>query len=628
MTNFNNPFTTDRAEQLGNELFKFFAHHKKLEGKLKRKSLVVQGGRGSGKTMFFLYNTYKSKKTESESSSVSFDNFISTIELIGLHFRCDSNFVPAFQLKGIENNEWESIFAHYLDTALSKQLTEIIIDINNSVKTIDKIVFTIQEEIEGIFGENISSYEGLLNLLKREEIKTVNFVNNGHRVEKPIYTTNGFLINLISNSILAHEIFKERTIQVFIDEYENLLEYQQVLINTLIKHPSPTVFNIGTRNEGIKTFRTMAEGESISAPHDFSHFDIEDFSKEDYDSLIFEVCRKRLQVIPEFSSLSSDSNFLNIKFYLGDENFESELEAIFSNKNGHEYKKLIRQYYSKLSKYSKEEIGKLYEEKDVLLIRLIMILIDRGVPVGEIQNELIKYETGTPSKFKDWIHNNKNGILFLVCKENRKKKLYYGYNTFISLSSGIIRYYIELCEVAFRNANRNGFDFRNPRQLNEIEQSDAARYVSRYKINDIEHYSNSISQFINLLGNVFEKLHRNPKLSEPEQNHFSTEYEKLSSKAKTFLSNAVLYSVLQKKQETKEKSNAINSNKWEFHLNHIYTPYFEISARKKRKLEIKSHIFEALISEEITVAEMAAKNLVPERNKETNGDQLHLTDLF
>ncbi|MCO6499360.1 MAG: hypothetical protein J5I47_03165 [Vicingus serpentipes] len=622
---FDNPFSIDRAEQLGDELFKFFAYHEKFDGLLKRKSLMVQGGRGSGKTMFFLYHTYGSKKNESTNSGTAYNEFLKNLDLFGIYYRCDSNFVPGFQHKGIDEYDWEQLFAHYLNVTLSKELVEIVIDINKN--TNNALDFFIADEISELLGEPITDFIALYKKLKKEEIKVINYVNNVGRVEKPLLINNGLLINLISKNILNQDILKGKTIHIFIDEYENLLMYQQKLINTLIKHPNPVILDIGSRNEGVKTYDTLAAEETIRSPHDYNYFNFEDFTNEEHEELINEICKKRLQRVEEFREIDSSNDFLDIKFYLGKENIYDEISNVFSSKK--ELYKLITRYKNILKDYKDIDINGLISIEEPFLLRLIIVLVERGNNIKEINDEYIKYNQGESSKFKDWIHNNKNGLVYLVCKESSIKKQYYGYNTYVALSSGIIRFFIELCEAAFKNASRNGFNFNDPRVLSKEEQSSAAFYVSRYKINDVDTYSpysKELKQFTLLLGGVFEKLHRDKKLSEPEQNHFSTNYDKLTNNSKLFLKTSVLYSVLQKRHETKDKSDSIDSNNYEYHLNHIYAPYFEISPRRIRKIQIPEYIFDSLISNDTSKAENAANSLINKKNTDTN--QLRLNDLF
>ena len=42
----------------------------------------------------------------------------------------------------------------------------------------------------------------------------------------------------------------------------------------------------------------------------------------------------------------------------------------------------------------------------------------------------------------------KTGIVFLLAKESGLEKWYYGFDTYVMLSSGIVRYFLELCEQA------------------------------------------------------------------------------------------------------------------------------------------------------------------------------------
>ncbi|MEC4084642.1 ORC-CDC6 family AAA ATPase [Myroides odoratimimus] len=618
MATFNNPFSIDRAEQLGDKLFEFYANHKNFEGLLKNKSLVIQGGRGSGKTMYFLYHSYFNKKQEAFSKNKSFDIFLNEENVIGIYYRADSNFVPAFQYKGIDEEEWIQLFSHYLNITLTKRLIEIIIDIENSYKNIKKnIKFKLPQQISYLFSDSdILYYDDLLKIISREEIYLISYINNLKKYERPNIIANGFLLNTIAASILEHKDLKNKSIHVFIDEFENMLEYQQRIINTLVKHPNPVIFDIGMRSEGLKTAATLASSEIISAPHDFNRFNFEEFSEQEYEELICEICKKRLQKV--ISKDLSDSMYTDIKFYLGDYNLEHELSKIKNLNNI-----LRNNLKSRIGAHEKYDI--LLDTQDPLMLRLHIVLIERGHSIGELITEYEKYKLKEKSKYKDWLHNNKNGLIYLLIKESKKEKLYFGFVTYKLLSSGIIRFFIELCEAAFTRAARTGFVFTAPRPLTPEEQTEAAIHVSQYKVNDIETYtpySNYLKRFVILLGNVFERLHRDIRLSEPEQNHFITDYDKLEEKSKDFLKSAVLYSVLQVRDETKDKSKKIDSNNKEYHLNHIYAPYFQITPRRIRNINILPNNLDIMISGESNKANEIANALG--KNTATNNGQIKI----
>ncbi|RLJ98800.1 ORC-CDC6 family AAA ATPase [Tenacibaculum discolor] len=617
MSKFENPFTTDRAEHLGDKLFEFYASNITFEGLLRKKSLILQGGRGSGKTMFYLYNSYFNKKRESESNKIAFNNFLKNQNILGIHFRADSNFVPAFQHKGLDDKDWIALFSHYLNINLTKRLLEVIIDINKFSPT-EKITFEIADEVELLLNEkNITDFESFLKKIKIHEIKLISYINHTVETEKPRSIINGFLLNTVAKSILNQPILKNKTIHIFIDEYENMLLYQQRIINTLIKHPDPVVFDIGMRKEGLKTYQTLADSEIISAPHDFKPFDMEELSDEEYEELILKICRKRLSRVKLLSNENLDSKLLDISYYLGKYDYKEEIAKVFKKQNIDKLKIKIKNRIG-----SDPSLKILHEIDNTLILRLNLVLLDRGNKANDLALELEKYTSNEHSKYEDWIHNNKMGVIFLLCKESRKQKAYSGFNTYKSLSSGISRYFIELCEAAFQNAYRNGFSFEDPRPFSYEEQTKAAIYISKYKVNDIETYtpySVKLRRFTLLLGQIFQKLHWDLKLSEPERNHFTTEYDKLSVVTKEFLKSSILYSVLQRKEETKDKNDSIDSNKFEYHLNHIYAPYFNISARKIRSLKIKASNLNILINGETGQAEKIANSFVKDITKdETN----------
>lgn len=618
MATYNNPFSIDRAEQLGDRLFEFYSNHKNFDGLLKNKSLILEGGRGSGKTMFFLYNSYFSKKKEAISKGINFKKFLSDQNLIGIHFRADSNFVTAFQHKGLNENEWKPYFGHFINISLSKRLVEIIIDIESSLDSKNEnIIFNFSNEIQTLFNTKliIDNFKKLLKIITEEEIKLMNFINNLNRVESPIVIGNGYLLNLIAKSLLSQKLMKDKSIHVFIDEYENLLTYQQQILNTLIKHPNPVIIDVGIRNEGLKTHQTLAESEIITHPHDFNHFNFEKFTPKEYEELILDICKKRLLKIDDLVKLN-DPKYLDIKYYLGKYNIKEEVSFFMKKEQINNLKSLI---ISRIGNEKKFEL--FYNTDDIILLRLNIVLLERNsLSVDDLLIELKKYLNKENSKYDDLLHNNKNGLVYLICKENRVDKLYYGFNTYISISSGIIRFFIELCEVAFKNAFRNNnLDFNNPRPLTANEQTQAAYYVSQCKVNDIETYtpySDKMKRFVMLLGGIFENFHRDIKLSEPEKNHFSTNFDKLKTESKDFLKSAELYSVLQKKEQTKIKSSDINSNNSEFHLNHIYAPYFHISPRKIRSLFIEANNLDVLINSDSLKANEVANRIV--KSKEFN----------
>jgi hypothetical protein len=99
------------------------------------------------------------------------------------------------------------------------------------------------------------------------------------------------------------------------------------------------------------------------------------------------------------------------------------------------------------------------------------------------------------------------------------------------------------------------------------------------------------------LGKLFALAHRRPSQSEPEINHFSIRegVAALSSSDREFLDEATKWSVLIELEETKTKSeSSFTGTEWM--LAPIYAPYFRITFRKKRRVELTRDELTVLIN--------------------------------
>lgn len=236
--------------------------------------------------------------------------------------------------------------------------------------------------------------------------------------------------------------------------------------------------------------------------------------------------------------------------------------------------------------------------EDEIINRLNLCLLLQNKDARLLSAELAKYMKNEPSKYKDWVHNYGMGVVFLLCRDLRVNKRYWGSTTFRLMSSGIIRYFLELCENAFNVAMRNGFTFAAARPLTIPEQDAAAQAVSARKVEEVDSYTPygmHLKKFVSVLGSVFESLHEDKKISEPERNHFSTRPEELSEEARKVLRSALFWTILQERPLTKDKAPSSVGAEVEYHLNHIYSPYFQISYRRKRSLNIDPRLMNIML---------------------------------
>jgi hypothetical protein len=143
------------------------------------------------------------------------------------------------------------------------------------------------------------------------------------------------------------------------------------------------------------------------------------------------------------------------------------------------------------------------------------------------------------------------------------------------------------------------------------EQSTAARQASVEFLADIRSFGeigNQLYTFVLGLGSLFALAHNQLAQSEPERCHFSLrDGLPITGKFSRFIEEAQKWSVLFEERETKQKdSNQPES--LEYILNPIYSPYFRISYRKRRRLELSNAELATLIEEDYSsVSELLKK---------------------
>lgn len=601
-----NPFRQFRAEQFDENLWSYYVPEP-FDNLLGSKPLVLEGGRGSGKTMFFLCSSWREQRYAIQSRGDSLADLLTPDRHVGLYYRVDTPFVTSLCGGDLPPSVWAGVFATYLSACLLRELVEFLLEGERVGVVSEPQLNTVFERVGQILvpTERLSGLSALRNLLGRTLDHVERVANNPTSVAWSSGTIPGRLLSESIAALREVSLFEGARFHIFIDEYESLLDYQQRQVNSLIKHSSAKlVYNIGLRPNGMRTAFTTSDTEQIQEPHDYKRFRPEhELSSEGSDGkrlekVLREICRKRLENA-HILNANGDTKWHDIGEYLGSYSVEDELASFASHekKTLDALSKLIQQFATEPATED-EYFNLLGRDAPVANARLHLCLLQRAPQfrptVEELASEYQAWRDGkTSRRYTDWWNNTKLGVVFLLAHEHRRPKRYSGIDVFAMLSSGIIRYFIELCEQAFDFAQLNGFTWTAPRALTHEEQTKAARYVSKYKVNDIERYpmGAKLRQLTMSLGTVFQALHtgRNTTLGEPEVNHFSVAADQLaadSSGVRELLAEAVLWAILQNRPSTKDKEVERKADTLDYHLNHIYCPYFGISYRQKRKVEL------------------------------------------
>ncbi len=277
-----------------------------------------------------------------------------------------------------------------------------------------------------------------------------------------------------------------------------------------------------------------------------------------------------------------------------------------------------------------ESCNALCTKAPILNSRIHYALLCKRTPYTPTIKKLYHAYTANTDEYQEWMHNRKNGAIYLLCKETKRDKMYFGFDVFSALSSNIVRYFLELCEQAFKIAFLNDYSWET--SLSPEIQSEAARYVSEYKIIDIagyEPYGKELRIFVQYLGQIFNKLHtaEDNTLGEPEPNHFYTKDLSLPDASKSLIASAIMWNVLQEGEANKKKQSKLSPETVDYYLNKIYVPYFGISYRNQRKILVSVEILEKLFSGDERIAKEGFKQYFKLETKASDSGQLTLFDM-
>lgn len=656
MKTYERAFARNRAEEMGPDLWNDFIippYFDKLHIMYVRKPYVIVGGRGCGKTTllrYWSYNTQFSPKRK----TVPEEAFGS----IGLYIRADIQFLSSFQGAGIESHVWSKAFEHALCLAIADEILGSLAQINctsqraSQYGQLDQLNFS---ELSAFDDAIPSSYQELSLFISRSRMRLASWINNlDLPSERPRFYPLRPFIGAMIKVVQALPYLSQTVFAVFVDEYESLLEYQQIFVNTLLKlSQPPLVFHVAMKRNGMPFRATTAGNEMIQDEADFRTFDIEKEQRDDFKIFAAELFFFRLmaqdvtlQDYPIDIETLTDPQQLDRR--RGDGNYKGRLKAAIEKI---------------LPNVSSSEIASLVLSDDVLRARLYQTIhngllrrnpgslkisdfIDEGYPEASVVNAALLHQRKSPediyesfveykkrqnknSPHVEWIHHFLHGALFYLYQPlSRPCLLYSGFDTFILLSLGNTRHFLELCHLAIGRSKKSTARVESLHDLivPVHDQAEAARDCSGRFLEEVKGSGPQGKQLYHIatsLGQIFKIAQQLPAQSEPERTHFAVASGQLSDDAIALLNEAEKWGVLIGQSETKVKTLKFESK--EYTLNPIFSPSFGISYRRGRKLDVSSSMAERLLLTSNEGSTAIIKEFERALNKDA-GDQLSLID--
>ncbi len=292
-TQLSDLFGTYRAEWLQERLFDLFTEPLYFPELTTRQSCVLVGGRGTGKTTVLRSLSYEGQCEFASRKGATFD----AVTFIGVYHRINTNHVTAFQGGGLGDEEWIRLFAHYFNILLCELLLEFIkwYEIKHDV-TITLDANKAHLLCRSLHLPKKLTHADILESLIESRVDFEAYVNNVTDGDPPKLSLQQSPVELLCSYLRELPPFSDKYIFFLLDEYENLLEYQQRVVNTFIKHSNTSYFfKIGVRELGWACRSTLRTNEQLISPADYALVPIaERLQGESFSKFARAVCETRL----------------------------------------------------------------------------------------------------------------------------------------------------------------------------------------------------------------------------------------------------------------------------------------------------------------------------------------------
>jgi len=596
---YSNPFSGVNAAQLDEtqildywcDPFGYLSEIKEGDIFKDTNNIVLMGGRSTGKSMFLRYWSYPVQKKISEKQNIPFCEIIKKNNGIGFYFRIDGAKLKSFQGHGLNLEHWTSVFTHYFELVVGRQYIEFLNSFSNENDHSEEIQNLLPKICELVSCQTKqATLETVIEDLDTRVREVEIYLGNVPFYKEPFKPKDrGFLSQSLSFGIPEllfsnSTFFNDLNIVILLDEYENFLENQQKVINTLLRFSKKCIkFRIGMRLEGFRTFEMISEDDFIKEGREYRKVVFEEVvnKNSDYQNFLFEISKKRLEAIP----ILKEKNFTDMRIILGGkEDLEREaIDLVSKQPDG------IEKYFA--NKISKENFAKIkYSENPLLELMNCIWVTTRNKTAEVTANAMNDYledkKTDEGHKYRrDYVDKYKLSLIFLLCSIYRKNKQYYSFNTFSFLSSGIVGHFIELCRRTFDYASWENIDslLKNG-QISKESQNKAAIEFSnseKQQIGRIEMYGGVISKFINNIGNIFRDYHKDFRMRYPETNQFAINIDSIQDEdLKSAFKAAVRWSVILRKPRMQKTGPSENIQDI-YTINRIFSPNFQISYRTR-----------------------------------------------
>jgi hypothetical protein len=570
-------FSGYRAEWLGKEIFELFTEPSYFPQLTTSHPCFLVGGRGTGKTTALRclsYTGQEALRSGSEVDSALWPYF-------GMYYRVNTNRVRAFSGSEIAESRWIQLFAHYVNM----EFCELVLRFLEWYASRHPDAPTLgTDSVAGIGAalqlDNVETQSQLAHRLKMVRLRFEAAINNIVDAEKlPPLSMQAAPIDEMLKEVKGLPQFADKTFFFLVDEYENLDDQQQRVLNTLIKHCGALYsFKVSVRELGFRERSTLNEREALVHPADFKMINIADELEGRFEEFASRVCGQRLQHVLGTSMDVPDPHELFPELSAEDEAVQlgvnREVTAVLQDlRKGSETSPDLSGWISKLHPLE------------------VYTANCRASAEGLTTMEKLRSAWNNQNKWREQYDNYKHAYLFSIRRGKRGIRKYFaGWRVFCLLAAGNIRYLLELVDQALTNHLDEGGGPSDP--VSPKTQTEAAQAAGRKNLRELEGLSLDGAKLTRLLlglGRVFQVMAEDPVGHTPEVNQFHLSADIVSVETRDrvtgLVADGIMHLALLRYAGSKlqEQSDIRQSD---YALHPIFAPFFGFSHRRKRKVEL------------------------------------------
>lgn len=571
-------FGSFKAEWLREKMFDLFTKPAYWPEMVTERPCVLIGGRGTGKTTVLKCMSYEGQFVLSDRQPEAIPRW----PYYGIYYRVNTNRVTAFHGPELPEERWTKVFAHYFNVTLCELVLRFLewyqLRCPSSAELSEQDCLMTAESLH--LAEARTSGE-LLASLRRSKGQFEAHINNIADGDGFPLSMQGAPIDCLLQGVSHLEQFAGKSVFFLLDEYENFLPYQQKVVNTLIKHSEgPYTFKVGVRELGWRIRSTVGDREQLIHPADYVQVKIgERLQGEAFSSFALDVCNSRLREVRTPSGcLESITETLPALAA------EDEAEILDAQGEG---------VVSAAERDLRAALGPpamCMLDQMSLLEKYFLVFWARSKQES-MEAAWGDYQTHA-EEYRVRYGNYKHALLYTIRRGKRGiQKHYAGSDTYIQMSAGNIRYFLELVEQSLLLHIRKGEDL--PGRVSAETQTVSAQNVGKKYLEELEGlcvHGADLKRLVLGLGRVYQTMAAQLEGHTPEVNQFHLKEDPLMSDeiqrdVEELLRSAVMHLALIRFPGSKASSEG-DTKDYDFMMHPIYSAFFVFSHRRKRRLRI------------------------------------------